>query len=71
MSLEAIKSVTTAEQEARNAVAAAQAQAKQLLADAQAAGEASLEADREALRRKAEEKLDAAAALIVERIVKD
>ena len=63
MSLEAITSVTRAEQEAKNAVAAAQAKAKQLLAEAQAAGEASLEAARakadselEALRKKAEEK---------------
>ena len=94
MSLEAITSVTRAEQEAKNAVAAAQAKAKQLLAEAQAAGEASLEAARakadselEALRIKAEEKSkadaealgrdleaereDAAAALIVERIVND
>ena len=78
MSLEAITSVTRAEQEAKNAVAAAQAKAKQLLSEAQAAGEASLEAARakadselEALRKKAEGKLDAAAALIVERIVND
>jgi vacuolar-type H+-ATPase subunit H len=66
MSLEAITSVTRAEQEAKNAVAAAQAKAKQLLAEAQAAGEASLEAARakadselEALRKKAEEKSQA------------
>ena len=63
MSLEAITSVTTAEQEAKNAVAAAQAQAKQLLAVAEAAGKASLEAARakadselEVLQTKAEEK---------------
>ena len=104
MSLEAITSVTTAEQEAKNAIAAAQTQARQLLADAQAAGKASLEAarakadselevlrvkareksqtdgqtlnaeleqERQALCRKAEARLDAAAALIVERIVND
>ena len=104
MSLEAITSVTTAEQEAKNAVAAAQTQARQLLADAQTAGKAALEAarakadselevlrtkaqeksrddarsldrdleqERQALCRKAEARLDAAAALIVERIVND
>ena len=104
MSLEAITSVTTAEQESKNAIAAAQTQARQLLADAQAAGKAALDAarakadseleqlrvkateksrtdgqalnteleqERQALRRKAEARLEEAATLIVERIVND
>ena len=63
MSMEAIMSVKTAEQDAKNAVAQAQTQARQLLEDAQAAGKLALDAARakadselEQLRLRAQEK---------------
>ncbi|MBR5095101.1 MAG: hypothetical protein IK095_08405 [Oscillospiraceae bacterium] len=78
MSMEAIVSVTTAEQAAKNAVAAAQVQAKQLLADAEAAGKVALEAARakadselELLRRRAGEKSRADTAALTGRLEKD
>ena len=82
MSLEAITSVTKAEQEAKAALEAARAKADSELellrvkAEEKSKTDAEnltrdLESEQQALRRKAEEKLDAAAALIVERIVND
>lgn len=69
MSLEAIASVTAAENEAKNVVLAAEQKARQLVADADAAGRASVEAaaakadaELRELRRKAEAKYQSDAA---------
>ena len=67
MSFEAISNISQAEAMAKSQVANAEVRAKQLAADAESAGKLAVEAAVQ--RAKAEGKLDAAAAIVVERIV--
>ena len=83
MPLEVIENITQVEAENRERKTAAEAKAKQIIADAQRDGaetraeakgdeiSRAAQAEGETLRREAESRLDAAADLIVGRVVKD
>ena len=74
MSFDAITGIAQAEDAANVAVQYAQAQAKQMIADAEAEGKAEIDAAvaraEKELHAGAEAKLDAAASLVAERVMK-